>query len=248
MAQPCAVRRQRRRADLPKAIRPRASAGRAPALRDARRHLLSGRCVARRRLPRRSRGLLLPPHLRHHQPVAPGERARAGGRGGVPATAQSQIETGDHRGAAELECDGSDVESRRHLATGADRNDRAGADRPVARAVPRRQRHTGPLAVARPARQRCGQDRASVHARRRRVARPARAIARRRAQRSRLEPRHQRSAVVVAMDARRAGADRRRGRDLGRRGRQRRPKCAHRDCAKSCCRTGSSRSTASRCS
>ena len=33
----------------------------------ARRHLLPGRRLARRRLPRRPRGLLLPPHVRRHQ-------------------------------------------------------------------------------------------------------------------------------------------------------------------------------------
>ena len=41
---------------------------RRPPLARARRHLLPGRRVARRRLPRRSRGLLLPPRLRDHRP------------------------------------------------------------------------------------------------------------------------------------------------------------------------------------
>ena len=58
------------------------------------------------------------------------------------------------------------------------------------------------LRSARPPRQRRGQNRAGLHARRRRAARPARTIARRRTQRSRLEPRHQRAQVVVAVDAR----------------------------------------------
>ena len=58
---------------------------RPPALGDARRDLLPGRRLARRRLPRRPRGLLPPAHVRHHRAVADRRRARAGGRGGVPA-------------------------------------------------------------------------------------------------------------------------------------------------------------------
>ena len=87
-----------------------------------------------------------------------GERARAGRRGGLPAAAQPQVEAQHHRRVPELGRDGPDVEPRRPVAPGADRHDRAGAHRPVARAVPRRQRHPRPPAPARPARQRRGQD------------------------------------------------------------------------------------------
>ena len=55
----------------------------APALDHVRRHLLPGRRLARRRLPRRPRGLLLPAQLRRHRPVAHRRRARAGRRGDV---------------------------------------------------------------------------------------------------------------------------------------------------------------------
>ena len=60
--------------------------GRRPPLGGARRRLLPGRRVARRRLPRRPRGLLLPPRLRDHRPRPPRRRARAGRRGGLRAT------------------------------------------------------------------------------------------------------------------------------------------------------------------
>ena len=63
-----------------------AAAGAGPTpLGHARRHLLPGRRVARRRLPRRSRGLLLPAHLRHHGAGAARRRARARRRGDVRA-------------------------------------------------------------------------------------------------------------------------------------------------------------------
>ena len=54
-----------------------------PALAGPRRALLPGRRVARRCLPRRPRGLLLPPRLRHHRPGRPVVRALAVRRGHV---------------------------------------------------------------------------------------------------------------------------------------------------------------------
>ena len=78
-----------------------AAAGQAP-FRHPRRRVLPGRRVARRRVPRRSGGLLLPAQLRHHQPLAPGHRARAGGRGGLPAAAEPEGEANHHRRVPEL--------------------------------------------------------------------------------------------------------------------------------------------------
>ena len=223
LAQPRALRRQRRRVDLSQAFRARrGTRGQAP-FRDVRRRVLPGRRVARRRVPRRSGGLLLPPHVRHHQPVSPGHRTCPRRRGGLPASTEPQDEAHHHRCVPELGRDGSDLEPRWSVAAGADRNHGASSNRPVARAVPRRQRHPRPPAVARPARQRCGAHRACSHPDRRRATRPARAIAGGRPQRSRLEPRHRRSTAVVAVDPRRPGVDRRRGRDLGRRCDQRHP-------------------------
>ena len=83
-----AVRRQRRPVALPQALRARRRARRAAPVRDVRRHLLPGRRVARRRLPRRPGGLLLPPHVRHHRAVPARPRARAGRRGRLPAATQ----------------------------------------------------------------------------------------------------------------------------------------------------------------
>ena len=82
-----AVRRQRRPAALPHALRARrrAPTGGATGV-DARRRLLPGRRLARRRLPRRPRGLLLPPHASTSPSLARlGDRARPGRRGGLPA-------------------------------------------------------------------------------------------------------------------------------------------------------------------
>ena len=144
------------------------AACRAPAFRDARRHLLSGRCLARRRLPGRSGGVLLPPQLRHHQPVAPGHRARARRRSGLPTAAQPKSKrtiTGVFQNWNAMD---PDVESRWHLARGAHRHDRSGADRQMACPVSRRQRHPCPPAPPRPPRQRRGADGTGPHPRRRR--------------------------------------------------------------------------------
>ena len=77
------VRRLRRAAAVPACLPP-GTAGRRPArVRHPRRHLLPSRRLARRRVPRRPRGLLLPASLRHHEPGPAVGRPRAGGRGDV---------------------------------------------------------------------------------------------------------------------------------------------------------------------
>ncbi len=68
------VRRQRRPADVPPPLPPPPTRRRRAPLHHSRRHPLPGRRVARRRLPGRPRGLLLPPHLRHHR-ACPAGRA-----------------------------------------------------------------------------------------------------------------------------------------------------------------------------
>ena len=86
------VRRQRRAADLPHPLRARAGRGGGPPLGRARRPLLPGRRVARRRLPRRPRGLLLPARLRDHRAGPPRHRARAGRRGDLRAARRQHQE------------------------------------------------------------------------------------------------------------------------------------------------------------
>ncbi len=173
LAEPPAVRRQRRAADLPEGLRTCACTRRATPLRHLRRCVLPSRCVARRCLPRRPGGLLLPAQLRHHRSVAAGRRARARCRGRLPTTAQQEVEAHDHRRVPELGWDGPDLEPRWPVAPGADRDHRSGAHRPVARAVPRRQRHACSPSVARPPRQRRGARCAHLHSCRRVAARSA---------------------------------------------------------------------------
>ena len=73
LAQSSRVRRARRAAAPPTPVPPPRAGRGPPPLDHARRHLLPGRRLARRRLPRRPRGLLLPAHLRHHGALAIGD-------------------------------------------------------------------------------------------------------------------------------------------------------------------------------
>ena len=82
------VRRHRRPAALPAPLRRDAARPRAGARwLTLRRALLPGRRLARRRLPRRHRGLLLPAHLRGHRGAARPRRARPRRRGDLPPPA-----------------------------------------------------------------------------------------------------------------------------------------------------------------
>ena len=79
----------------------RADPGRRPAaMGDPRRDLLPGRRLARRRLPRRPRGLLLPPLVRHHRPQPVRRRARPRRRGHLRAADDPDRPAQHHRRAA----------------------------------------------------------------------------------------------------------------------------------------------------
>ena len=132
------VRRRRRPAALPHARstprrRPTADRG----LAALRRPLLPRRRVARRRLPRRHRGLLLPAHLRGHRPVAAPRRAHARRRGRVRAADRPHGQAQPHRRVPALGLPRPRLEPRRHLAAGARRDDRPGPHPRPPRAVPR---------------------------------------------------------------------------------------------------------------
>ena len=120
---------------------------------DVRRHLLPGRRLARRRLPRRPGGLLLPARLRHHRAVAIGDEhvlavevtcsPQAGTRNGATSPASSSS------GRASTA-----TGTRAAVAPGSLLRHRAGPDRPSAGPVPRRRRAPRPPRARRPARQR----------------------------------------------------------------------------------------------
>ncbi len=184
----------------------------ASVVRHARRRLLPGRRLARRRLPRRPRGLLLPAQLRHHRPVAPRRRARARGRGrrarrSATANAKRNI-TGvfQHWDCIDPTWNpGGLWRPVRIETTGPVRIDRC---RVLCRDANDARAH---LRLARPARQRRAAHGADPHLRRRRrCSRSSEQSLARRHQRGRLEPRHRRPAAVVAVVARRPAADRRR--------------------------------------
>ena len=101
-------------------------------------------------------------------------RPRAGGRGDVLAAARPEREAQHHRRAAGRRVVRSHVEPRRPVAAGRHRRHRAGAHRPLPRAVPRRQRHPRAPSPACAARQRRGAIRARHHLHRRRAPSPSR--------------------------------------------------------------------------
>ena len=188
---------QRRSAAVPPPVLGAGARLRPPAVGDARRRLLPGRRVARRRLPRRPRGLLHPAHVRHHRAVADRRRARPRGRGGLPAAAQPP-----RTSATSPACSSTGTAS---TATGTP----AASGARCASTTPARCASTGSACCAatptRRARTCCFyarldcDDRRRVtraHARRRPSDRRIRAIARRRAQRGQLEPRHRRTRAL----------------------------------------------------
>ena len=119
-----------------------------PPLGRARRHLLPGRRVARRRLPRRPGGLLLPPRLRDHRPGPPRRRARAGRRGHLRAARRQDGEAQHHRRVPALGLHRPDVEPGRAVAPGPRRAHRAGAHRPPAGALHARPTPSGAQSAA----------------------------------------------------------------------------------------------------
>ena len=110
--------------------------------------------MARRGLPRRSRGLLLPPQLRRHGAVAPRRRPRARRRGHVQPGAGHDRPAQHHRPVPALRGRRPALEPGRPVAPGARLRHRTGEARPAAGAVPRRRRHAGPPPPPRPPRER----------------------------------------------------------------------------------------------
>ena len=159
---------QRRADPLPPRFELAAPAPGAAPLDHVRRHLLPGRRVARRRLPRRPGGLLLPPQLRRHRALPPRRRPRAGRRGDVQPRARHPRPAQHHRAVPALRGRRPALEPGRAVAAGARLRHRAGQARPAARAVPRRRRDPRPPAPGRPPRQRHRPHRAPAHDRRRR--------------------------------------------------------------------------------
>ena len=108
-------------------------------------HLLPGRRVARRRLPRRPRGLLLPPRLRHHRPGPARRRARAVRRGHLRARSSDRTRQAQHhRRLPALGLHRPRLEPGRALAPGPGRAHRAGAHQPPAGDLPRGRARTEP--------------------------------------------------------------------------------------------------------
>ena len=109
--------RQERRTDpVPPALRPAAPRRRQAPLDHVRRDLLPGGRVARRRLPRRSGGLLLPAQLRRHRPVAARRRPRARRRGDVQPRVGHDRSAQHHRPLPALRGRRPGLEPGRHLA------------------------------------------------------------------------------------------------------------------------------------
>ena len=133
-----------------RALPPRPARPRPARVRHARRHLLPSRRVARRRVPRRPRGLLLPASVRHHQP-RPAVGATTCWRS--RSRAAPQRDSNAKRNITGVLQDGEsfdrELEPGRAVATRAHRHHRPGAHRPLPRAVPRCQRHARPPAPAR---------------------------------------------------------------------------------------------------
>ena len=98
-----------------------------------RRGLLHQRRLARRHLPGRHRGLLLPARLRDHRATGGRRRARSRRRGGLPAADRTcDAKAQPHRGLPALGPPRPGLEPRRHLAAGAARAVRTGAHPPLA--------------------------------------------------------------------------------------------------------------------
>ena len=134
-------------------------------------------------------------------------RARGGDRGRLPAATQPSRSALDHRRVPALGRHRPHVEPGRHLAPGARVRHRAGAHRPLPRAVPRRRRVARPHVAVGATRQRRVAGRHAAHARRRCRRGRRRTPAGGRPQRGQLDARHRRSAAVVAACARRPAAD-----------------------------------------
>ena len=198
---------QRWPAALPPSIHGAGAGIEPPPVGDARRSLLPGRRVPRRRLPGRRRGLLHAAHVRHHRVVAIRRRARARRRGDVHAATRCPQQAQHHRRVPALGWHRPQLEPRRTVAPGAPLRHRPGSGRSVLCAVPRRRLDAGACALLRPPRLRRPPPCPRPHARRRPSDRRIRTVARRRAQRRQLEPRHREPGAVVAAFARRPAVD-----------------------------------------
>ena len=135
-----------------------------PHLARARRHLLHERRLARRHLPRRHRGLLLPAPARDHRAGRGPVRARAGRRGGVRAAVGSPRQAQpDRRCSRTGDLARPRLEPGRHLAPGATRAVGPGPRPPLAGALPRGHRPGRHPRAARRARHGRGAERRADH-------------------------------------------------------------------------------------
>ncbi len=118
--------------------------GRPAVVARARRDLLHERRLARRHLPGRHRGLLLPPRVRGDRGAGRKERAHPRPRGGLSPPGGPHRQAQPHRGLPALGPARRGLEPRRHLAAGAHRAVRPRAHTPRPRPVRRCQRPSGP--------------------------------------------------------------------------------------------------------
>ncbi len=130
------------------------SRARTPALVDVRRHLLLRRRLARRRLPRRHRGLLRAPLVRSHRRAVGPRRPRPRTRGRVPAATRPHRQAHGHRRLRALGRGRPVVQPRRAVATDAHHRDRPRAHRRVCGSSAPKRSERGRLACERHARRR----------------------------------------------------------------------------------------------
>ena len=239
---------ERRPAHLPHPLRPRARPGRGSALAGPRRALLPGRRVARRCLPRRPRGLLRPPRLRHHRPGRPVVRALAVHRGHVQPAARPGRQAQHHRRLPALGLHRRRLEPRRPVAPRPGGAHRAGAHLQAAGRVPRGPRRPGGAAAARRARLGRHPLGAAAHHRRRPGGAGLRPRPRAGRQRGHLAVRRRQPHAVVAVVARRAAPHPPHGGGASPTTCSATPRGCGPACARSGSTTGPSPSTASGCS
>ena len=158
LAQQRGIRRLGRSAAVPPDVRAGTARTGPPTVRELRRHLLLRRHLARRRVPRCDRGLLLPAHLRGDRAGPQPARRRPPPRGGgrVPAAAGPHREADDHRSLLTLGQPRPGVEPGWHLAAGPAARHRSGSHQVASRAVPRGHGDAGTTPPRRDARPRRG--------------------------------------------------------------------------------------------
>ena len=179
---------------------------RASPMGHVRRRVVPGRRVARRRVSRRSGGLLRPAQLRHHRSQPVRRRTRPRHRGHLHAAGRHPQSPEHHRRAPAVGMVRPVVQPGRAVAPRPALRHRAGAHRSSACALSRCRPPPRPPAHRRAARQRRAATDRDPHADRRRAARRDHARGGERRQRPRMEPRSGRPGVVVAAFARRPAA------------------------------------------